>query len=191
MIVKIPQSTWWPALSGPCEPQASGSSWPWSQPGRPQWLPSGISQHGVYASSSPLPVKINCFYLWANQEIVLCSTSEYTLIKLGFYAEACRSNWRLAKGDGSKTSRTSTMISCCSVAVSVVWAMMPSLQYAVQQQHMTQTDTVHAIHPQPNQYVSDMQWNSKDQTKTCTQRCAIYLNDKITNLHWVCKWMWF
>lgn len=49
--------TWWPAPSGPCGPQASGSSWPWSQPGRPQWWPSGISLHGDYASLSPLPVK--------------------------------------------------------------------------------------------------------------------------------------
>lgn len=39
-----------------------------------------------------------------------------TAFKLGSYA-ACRRDWRLAKGDGSvKTSRASTMSSCCSVA---------------------------------------------------------------------------
>lgn len=48
--------TWWPAHAGPCGPQASGSSWPWSQPGRHRWWPSGTSRHGVCASLSPLPV---------------------------------------------------------------------------------------------------------------------------------------
>lgn len=92
--------------------------------------------------------------LLVSQSRNLSCTSEKTLIKSGFYAEACRRDWRLAKGDGSiKTSRTSTMISCCSVAASVMWVMLPSLQNAVQQQHITQTGTVHTNHPQPPQYV--------------------------------------
>lgn len=49
--------TWWPAPSGPCGPRASGSSWPWSQPGRPQWWPSGTWRRGGCASSTPLPVE--------------------------------------------------------------------------------------------------------------------------------------
>lgn len=52
------------------------------------------------------------------------------------------------------------MNSCCSLAADVVWVMLPSLQNAVQQPHMTQTVTVHTIHPQPNPDASDVQDNS-------------------------------
>lgn len=74
---------------------------------------------------------------------------------------ACWRVWRLANGEGSvMTSKASTMISCCSMAAGVEWALLPRLKNTVRQQHITQTNTVHTIHPQPNGHLCWLEFNS-------------------------------